>query len=164
MSKEKAFDESILDIDLTRLDEEWINQPRLFFKYASMFAKITRKEQDAKAERELIKSEIASRMRKNPTKYGLDKATEASINSAMMKQSKYREAQNTLLNLRYDMGVIQAAVRSLDHRKSALERLVSLHGQNYFSTPTARDPNSKEAVDDIEKKAARTKKKKRNKR
>ena len=164
MPKTQIIDEDILSIDKTRLDEEWIDQPKLFFKYASSLAKTIREEQDAKANRELIKSKIASNIRKNPKKYGLEKATEAAINSVIMKLSKYRDAKKILLDLRYDIGVLQAMVNSLNHRKSALERLVSLHGQNYFSTPTAADRQSKEVVDDIEKKSARTKKRKRSKR
>ena len=160
MAKKKP-DEDILYIDKTRLDEEWIKQPKLYFKYASMLAETTREEQDAKAKRELVKSEIASRIRKNPTKYGLDKATEAAINSVMMKQTKYMEAQNYLLDLRLRIGILQATVNSLNHRKSALERLVSLHGQNYFSTPVASDKEGKEVSSSIEKKAARKKKNRR---
>jgi len=147
------------DIDKTRLDEEWVNQPKLFFKYAAELALAQKKESEARAARETIKAELSKKIRKDPGKFGLDKATEAALTNVMMTLTEFKEAQAKLLRLRYRVGLIQAAVNALHHRKSALERLVMLHGQNYFSTPITErilptDP-LQEVIDDALKFNAR---------
>ena len=60
------------------------------------------------------------------------------------------------------MDMIQAAVIALDHRKSALERMVSLHGQNYFSTPVISG-EGKDNVEEQIKRSVRTKRVRRHK-
>jgi hypothetical protein len=47
-------------------------------------------------------------------------------------------------------------VAALDHRKKALENLVYLHGQSYFSAPTA-PRGMKDRMDEVEKASVRGK-------
>jgi len=70
-------------------------------------------------------------------------------------QKSYKVAAKEVLRLRHAADVLQAAVTALDHRKKALENLVYLHGQNYFSEPHARDGDSRETVNAATKRAAR---------
>ncbi len=142
------------DIDINRLDEEWINQPKIFFKYASKLANAHRRESQARAEREIVKAEIDLKVRENLKRFKIDKVklTEAVILGVVFRQLAYKEAQKERLRRKHKTDILQAAVNALNHRRSALERLVSLHGQNYFSTPKAIDTNSKPMVEDIENK------------
>jgi len=167
MAKKKTRDIEFdfFNIDINNLDKEWINQPKIFFKYASELADAMRRESGARTEREVVKAEIDLKVRENLKKYGIDKVklTEAVILGVVSSQPKYKEAQKKRLIRKHKTDILQAAVRALDHRKSALERLVSLHGQNYFSTPKPIDARSMEATSDIEKGAARLAGKKRKK-
>ncbi len=161
LKPEEEFD--FFDIDKNRLDEEWINQPKLFFKISCQLATAQRKESEARASREVIKAEIAAKMRKDPEKYGLEKATEAAINSRMMTIKRYKEAQALRLKRMHRTSILQAAVFALNHRKSALEKLVSLHGQQYFATPQPKDETSRETIEELNKRNTRKAKKRKQK-
>lgn len=131
-------EESLLAIDNTQLDREWAKQPKLYHEYATQSAEVRRVLDEKEAEFKVAKAEVDKRIRTNPTKYGLsEKPTEASIASTILLQKKYLKAQNEVILAQYDVNIIDAMVRSLDHKKSALENMVRLHGQDYFSTPKA---------------------------
>lgn len=153
---EEEFD--FFDININRLDQEWTNQPKLFFKYASKLAEAQRRESESRAAREVIKADLDLKIRKNLKKYKIDKVklTEAVIYGVIIKQPEFKKAQKRRLLRMYKTNLLQAAVNALNHRKSALEKLVSLHGQNYFSVPQARD-GTQEAVEKIKKKSSRDK-------
>jgi hypothetical protein len=51
--------------------------------------------------------------------------------------------------LRHKASVLKVAVTALDQRKKALEKLVDLHGQDYFSTPRAKGEN-REKMEELE--------------
>lgn len=156
---EEEFD--FFDIDKDMLDREWVNQPKLFYNYASQLADARREVEEARAGLDIIRAEVDKSIRDDPKEYDLpDKITETLISNTIIQQSEYEKALTVLRDAKYNVDILQAAVSALDHRKSALERLVSLHGQNYFATPKAPDEMSRRAVEDIEKDAARKHKKK----
>ncbi len=161
--EERDIEFDFFDIDINKLDEEWINQPKIFFRYAALLASARRRESEARAEREIVKAELDLKVRKNLKKYKIDdvKLTESVILGVVTKLPEYKKAQRTRLIKKHKADILQAAVNALNHRKSALERLVSLHGQNYFATPKPIDTRSMETVDNIEKGAARLAGKKR---
>jgi len=150
--KDRDIEFDFFDIDITRLDEEWLNQPKIFFKYASKLADAQRRESQARAEREIVKAEVDLEVREHLKKYKIDKVklTEAVIIGIVMKQPTYQKAQKERLRRKHKTDILQAAVNALNHRRSALERLVALHGQNYFSTPKPIDERSITTVTDIE--------------
>jgi len=150
--KDKDLEFDFFDIDINRLDEEWIGQPKIFFKYASELADAKRRLEEAKAELDVVKAICDNNVRNNPPKD--TKLTETLITNIIIQIPKYKKAQKILRIKKHRVDILQAAVNALDHRKSALERLVSLHGQNYFAVPKS-DIHSKEMVDDIEKGNAR---------
>jgi len=160
--KDREVEFDFFDIDENRLDEEWIGQPKIFFKYAAELADARRRLEEAKAELDVVKAGIDKSIRDDPTTYNLpEKITETLISNTILQQPEYQDGLKSCRIRKHKVDILQAAVSALDHRKSALERLVSLHGQNYFAPPKAADNISKEVVDDIEKGAARLKGKKR---
>jgi len=164
--KDRTIEFDFFDIDINRLDEEWINQPKIFFKYAAELADAKRRLEEVRAETDVLRAAGDRALRDNPTSFGLpEKITETLISNTVLQQPKYQDALKTCRIKKHRVDILQAAVSALDHRKSALERLVSLHGQNYFAVPKPIDERSIEAIDNIEKGAARLagKKRKRNK-
>lgn len=153
--KKPVDDYDMFDIDLSRLEEEWVNQPKRFFVHASRLTKARKKESIIKAARDVIISDIDLKVRKNLKKYGIDnvKLTEAVILGVVRKQPKYIKAQNRRLQAKYRVGICQDIVNASLQRKSALENEVKLLGQNYFSAPQA----SRKDAEQIQKKAARNK-------
>ena len=149
----KKFD---LTIDPYRLDEEWVEQPEKYREVAEMTA-LARKEWDeAKAQLELTKAELADAIRANPEKYGLGKVTEAALTAKVIQQSAHVDAMDEVIDKRHAMDVLQGALAAMDHRKTALSKLVDLHLASYFSKPKASE-GAKEQMDEAEKHAVRGK-------
>lgn len=133
--KEKPV-ESITAIDENALDEEWVNHPTKFHKYALRLANAKTMLAESKASLDVVEAEISLRVRKNPLKYGMDgKITEAVINATVLLNPKYQEALTEVTNAKHKVDILQAAVDALEHKKRALENLVTLHGQSYFASP-----------------------------
>lgn len=127
-----------LHIDESALDVEWLQQPRLFMKYASAAADKRRSLDKAKEKLDLVKANLDSSIRKNPAEYDIVKVTEATVSNAIIKEDEYQDATVDYIHAKQEYELTQAAVRAMDQRKTALEDLVRLHGQQYFAGP--REP------------------------
>ena len=127
--------DSFLDIDEHRLDEEWIEQPKLYGLWARRAAASRRKMDEAKADLELVQAELDLEVRSNPEKFDLSKVTENVVKSAILQDTRYVGAQKKVNDARYDYDVAQAAVSALEHRKYALQNLVSLFLSSYYAEP-----------------------------
>lgn len=144
-----------LAIDEFRLDVEWINQPKQYHAHAVHLADMRKEWEACKNLLEVTRAETAKSVRSNPEAYGLAKTTEAAINETVPVQADYKNAQQAVVNARHDMEIAQAAVDALEHRKRALEKLVDLHGRDYFAEPLAK--GNKEEVATAKKRHARAK-------
>lgn len=127
-----------LHIDESALDVEWLQQPRLFMKYASAASDKRRAADKAKEQLELVKANLDSFIRKDPAEYDIAKVTEATVANAILKEDEYKDAMSDYIDAKHEYELTQAAVRAMDQRKTALEDLVRLHGQQYFAGP--REP------------------------
>jgi len=150
------------DIDMNQLDVEWLRQPRMFFTTAEALAEARRDFEQAKSELDLTDAELDKAIRANPEEYGLpQKTTETMISKTIIACENHTAASDEIQMKKHRVDVLQAAVTALDHRKKALENLVQLHGQNYFSTPIAKG-NSKDVIEEAKKiKSRRGKRRKR---
>lgn len=155
------MNEDIFEIDLERLDQEWVSQPKLYHKYALKSADADDKVTRAKANLDLVEAEVALLIRSKPEKFGLKKGTDKEVNAAITVHKLYREAQDALHESMHTADIFRAKLRSLEHRKRALEKAVDLRLANYFSEPRA-SKQSKEAMDEADKDKVFGKKKKPN--
>lgn len=147
-------------IDKFCLDEEWLRQPKLAFKYIRAYEDALNRLTDAKDELEIVKATIDLRIRVNPKKYKIPKTvkiTEAVITNVLVRRKKYREALQVVREIEGKLATLRAAVKAIEHRKAAVENLVKLHGQNYFASPKPLDETSMKATNQIEKDSARKK-------
>lgn len=154
--------ELVFGIDKNLLDDEWLNQPKLYFNWAVQLEDARAEFEEVKAEFDVAKSEVDLAIRENPGDYEdlpkeaveKGKVTEKMVASVLITQPEYKDAQQAVFTAKHRVGILQAAVTALDHRKKALEKLVDLHGQKYFATPRASE-NSREAMEEVEKKSVR---------
>jgi hypothetical protein len=128
--------EDDLSIDESALDVEWLEQPQLMFKYARYCAELEKVADEAKDKLEYVKAEVERDIRESPEKYGIVKITEAVVAGTILLQEKYKGALVEYNKAKFDAKVSGGAVRSFDQRKTALENLVRLNGQQYFAGPT----------------------------
>ena len=131
--KEIELDESGLAIDELRLDRECVRQPKLYFAAAKRAADARATMEEAKSALDLVRAEVDAEIRAQPDKYDIEKVTEAVISKTIEVQDDYIKARDAFARSRYELDVVQAFVNALDHKKSMLGHLVSLHGQNFFS-------------------------------
>lgn len=143
-------DRQFLDIDPDALDKALVEQPRLFFKHAAKLADARLELDEAESRFDVVKADLSLAIRGNPKKYKLGdeiKITEASIDATITTHPKYVEAQGEVNVAKHAVAILQAVATALDHRKRALEKMVDLHGQNYFSTPHVRGEEANASLD-----------------
>jgi hypothetical protein len=127
-------------IDEQMLDVEWLDQPRLMGDYCQIAAEAHRVMDLAEENLDFVRSTLERAIRTDPTGYGVVAGsrgiTEDSIKSAIKVHPEYQSASRAHIDAKYEYAVAAGAVRAFDHRKSALEKLVQLHGQSYFAGPS----------------------------
>lgn len=126
-----------ITIDGEALDQEWLRHPVLMLKYAQHSAKMQHKLEAAKQALDIAKSEADKMIRTDPESYEILKVTEASVANAIINEDGYKSAYEDYLSTKYEADMARAAVNAFEHRKSALENLVKLYGQQYFAGPSA---------------------------
>ena len=150
MSMEKDF-----QIDKMRLDEEWLNQPKLYFKYAKAHADARRKVDEAKNKLKVMEAEADSAVRSDPAQYGLAKVTDTAVKAVITSLPALARAEEELLALQHEVKVMEAATWALEHKKKSLENLVQLHLADYYSEPQTKNPSSKSDDNDTAEAARR---------
>jgi len=152
-------------IDEDALDLEWLEQPALMRKYSRTLADLEHEYDEAKEELELIRAELDRDIRKDPEEFDVVKITETVIQNTIIMQERYEKGLEKFLNTKHEMKTARGVISSIEQRKSALENLVKLHGQNYFAGPAIprdlreeRELKEKEIQKNIGEKLKRTKK------
>ncbi|HEC65474.1 MAG TPA: hypothetical protein ENI23_09275 [bacterium] len=152
VKEEIKFD---LKIDEFNLDKEWLNQQNLYFEYASQLAEVRKQLDEAKSQFELVKADLDKAIRTDPQEYGLVKITETVVASTIVLQSEHMIASQAVIEAKYKVAILDAAVNALDNRRKSLENAVVLWVKNYSSKPIAPE-GAKEKMDDVEKRDVRT--------
>lgn len=120
-----------------RLEKDWIRQSTLNYMYGEHLAECIREHDRAKNRLELVKTQCLSMLRKNPAAHGLTKRTDKAVESHLPSMQLYQEAQEEVVQARYDMEMARVALHSIETKKRSLEKLVELFLSNYYSEPQA---------------------------
>jgi hypothetical protein len=123
-------------IDAESLDYEWLRQADLYAKYGRMKATAMRRHDQLNAEFDLMSAELDSKVRSAPEKYGIAKITETAIKSSILCVPEYQEKLTQIRDAALEVELLAVAIRTLEHKRSALENLVRLAVSNYFSLPS----------------------------
>ena len=137
-SKDVAIDQDALDV-------EWLNQASLFGKWSRLHADAEAKVGRLKHRLEVMEADLDNKVRTKPKSYGIagERITEGAIKSAIILTKEHQELNSLYLKAQHNQAIIMSAVRSLAHKRDALENLVRLLGSEYFSGPLApRDLNA----------------------
>ena len=144
---------NIFNIDRSSLDDEWAGQPNLFYDHAEELAHAKKDYEQKKAHVDVIRAKTALDIRRDPKPYKIPRLTDKIVEQLVTTDPKVKRAVNVMNEARHRMDILQAAVTALEHRKRALEGLVSLHGQSYFSSPKVK--GDRELNETLEKRAVR---------
>jgi hypothetical protein len=132
-----------LEIDKWKLDEEWVGQAQLYAAYATKAVEKAYERDKAREYLDLTKAELDTEIRKDPSKYGIEKVSESAISNAILQQSKYKKASGDYLLLIKETKIFEVARDSFDHRKKALEKLTDLFLSNYWADRDLRKAEDK---------------------
>lgn len=144
---EPIFVPSILDIDKFRLSDEWTQQPRLCFEWGEKLANARADLEYAKSNLDIVDADLDAAIRRDPAEYDLEKVTEAAVKSLVANDTKHIKAVHDVIDSGKRVGVLSAAVNSIDHRKRALEKLVDLLLADQYAKPIASE-GAREHVED----------------
>lgn len=122
-------------IDDDSLDIEILNQPELMVRYAQHAAELRSERDRLKEKLDLVKSQVEKDIRDDPESYDLEKTTDKVVESAVIRTEDYQLTLNEYLSAKYEADVAGGTVSAVDARKTSLELLVKLHGQQYFAGP-----------------------------
>lgn len=125
----------LLEIDQFNLDVEWLGQAQLMFDFCESAAYASALVKRMKANLDLVRAEMAQKIRRRPLKYGLKRVTEAGIAEAVLLTHQYQEAQEDYIQAQYESEIYASCVRSCEHRKKALEWESQFHQSGYFAHP-----------------------------
>jgi hypothetical protein len=138
----------LLEIDKDALDIEWQRQPTLFRSHARRLANLRKTLRDQQRALKLLTAELRLEIRRDPERYDMPvgRVVESVVDAIIETNPKYRRAIAVVEETEHKVDLADGVVRSLWHRKDALEHLVQLWSQSYFAecrqprgTPTTLD-------------------------
>lgn len=134
-----------LEINPHFLDAEFLGHANLFMKYATLSAEANKELREAEEHVKTTRSELI-----REAKNSGDKHTETTLEAYYRLDPEYIKAKERFVEASYNADMLTNAVFAMQARKCALENLVRLHGQEYYSNP--REPHDlPEAVEELAK-------------
>jgi hypothetical protein len=128
--------ESDMYIDHDALDIECLDQSQMMMKYTKKLATLKLERDQLKEEVDLVRAEQDKAIRENPESFGLVKITETAINNTILTTKEYKSVMKEYLQAKFEVDTCQGAVSAIEQRKSMIEALIKLHGQQYFAGPS----------------------------
>lgn len=148
--------EKELQIDILSLDTEWIQQPRLFMKYADLQSESRKELDELKQKQKVKRSELLLEAAEGGEELIGSKPTVSAIDAWVESQKSYKELVQQIIDKEYELNILTGAVRAFDQKKAALENLVRLWQGSYFSGP--REPKDYTATDGVAEQVKPTRK------
>jgi hypothetical protein len=152
--------DDLLQPDKDALDKEWVEHSDYVYLFLDEMAEARIKMDAAKDNIEVVKAELDSQIRKDPQKFGLEKLTETLISNTIILLEDYGNVLKQYLEAKEEYYQASNACTAMEHRKSALENLVVLHGRGYWADPIERKDVEKETEKMVKKRAVTNLKKK----
>jgi DNA-binding helix-hairpin-helix protein with protein kinase domain len=121
------------ELDLRSLELHWQEQSPAVREWGLALAERREAYDRAKDRLELVEAREDMRIRES----AVGKVTENWVKAQIVLSENYQGAKAKLRRAKLKLDEASAELTALDHRKATLENLVRLHGQQYFSNPSA---------------------------
>lgn len=138
-----------LAIDQYNLEDECVGQPSLYAEVGDLATEARSIAKKAKDSLDFTRADLSFKIRKEPGKYGVEKVTEASIESAVIIQKEYQQAATAVIETQKVADAFGVLQESVGQRKSMLKDLVSLYIYNYYMSK-AEMGGEKRQVNEVE--------------
>jgi hypothetical protein len=123
-----------LEIDKNNLDGEWEQQSLLFAKWAEKAVEAAFDRDRAKENLDIVRAKLDQKIRLQASTTN-EKITETAIANKIILDIEYQEANQQVIESAKNLGILNVARESFDHRKKALERETDLYLAGYYSEP-----------------------------
>ena len=137
-----------LKIDKDNLDEECINQPVLYDRYASQVPDSVYGMDQAKLDMEVLKADLYKKNIALAIKDGGKKPTDKSLESDILLDSDFQKVQDIYYEAKKKAEKAKAVREAFMQRKEMIRGLIELHNSTYFSrVETKTDKSARESYD-----------------
>jgi len=145
------------EIDPDDLDSEWLEHTNIFGEYSDAASKASylKDSQRALVDRKKskldeVKADLSLKIKSDPSEYGLEKATDASVENSAKTQEEYISALDEYLSawekynvLKFESDVLQGAVKTMEQRRFSLENSMRLMSLQYTEPPSEPKTDAK---------------------
>ena len=125
----------IVKIDLSKLHVECQQQSSNYLEVCDLLADANKYKDKCKNYLEYIYSDLNIKVLSRWNKYFDSKPSVDAIKAWIFKHRKYIKAQKELLEATRKVNQLTGVRSSLDHKKKALELIISLYNSGYWSEP-----------------------------
>ncbi len=124
-------------IDPNLLDVACVEHPDVFWKYAELAVQAKSRMDRLEQKMELTEAQLSLEARKDPTAFDIEgRGTDATIKAVVRAHRKYTRAVEEWQDAKEDSAYMDRALRAMEIKKSMIEDLITLHGQQYFAGPS----------------------------
>jgi len=124
-----------LDIDMNDLEGEWLKQPSLFMYYSQEHSEAIKERENAKNNLDVIDAQLDSEIRRDWEKHWTKSPTETAVKNWVLQHEKHKKALDVFNEKSHSVNLLQSAKSAFDHRRKALENLVTLLVTGFHSEP-----------------------------
>lgn len=136
-----------LELDFHSLDEAWLEQPELSYKWGMKLFEAEMLRTRLKDKLDATKAQIDLDIRETVT----PKPTEAAINSLIILNPKYKEVMNQYFEAEHQVKEIKNMCTAIEAKRKALEGLSELYVAGYMaSRPMIANPSIEQKHDKIQ--------------
>jgi len=132
----KKKQQNPLLIDTGNLEKECIGQAPKFHQFSVELADARLEQDKAKADVDVTYAELDSDIRDDPDKYNIPKLSEGIVKATILQQSAYQNAVLYYNKTTHNVRILEAMVKALEHRRSALKQVVELRLSESFAEPS----------------------------
>ena len=119
------------------MDDECLEQPAKYLKYAEMRVEAEEERDKLKRKRDVVYAEVEERVRAEAEDYG-EKLTEAKVKAKVVIDDAVNAVEGELLKATTNAKMLAVGVEAFQQRKKSIEQLCSLFGLGYFSKPKGK--------------------------
>lgn len=143
--------QSKIRIDRNRLEVIAEEHASLFFDSAIELEQAKERMAEAESRLSVAEAELFVQIKKDPLAYNLETASDKVAESIAKGDPSLQALKAEVVELKKEVAIRSRFIESLNHRKSMINDLVTLHGQSYFAKPKELP-----ATAQAQKQAART--------
>lgn len=131
--------ESIVHINEHELDKECVKLPSQYRQAAWNAAELNRDVDELKAEIKVKEAEFSLKVRSDPSKFGLEKLTEGTLNDLTAVHPEINKLRFKIRKLEHESALMRTLCSALDMKKRSLTNLVELHSAGYHADVKASE-------------------------